>query len=85
MFPAAAPLAGSSNEAAAPICGFRSGVSIAPRKGDAVLFWSQMLVGGVDANATHASCPVVSGSKWTATLWMRATPFKGGDVVVTRR
>lgn len=42
-----------------------------PHKGSALLFWSLRLDGSTDQSSMHAGCPVVRGTKWTATKWMR--------------
>ena len=47
------------------------GLSMAPVKGDAV-FWYNLHRNGTGFFATrHASCPVLSGSKWVANKWIR--------------
>lgn len=52
------------------------GAAVQPVAGDALLFWSQELVGGADERAAHASCAAPAGDKWVATLWMRAREWK---------
>lgn len=42
-----------------------------PRRGDAVLFWSLKPNGEFDERSLHGGCPVVSGTKWVATKWIR--------------
>lgn len=46
------------------------GLSVRPRKGDALVFWSMKPGGELDAGSNHGSCPVVQGEKWTATKWI---------------
>lgn len=53
----------------------KKGISVAPRKGDALLFWSQKLDGNIDPATSHGSCPVVAGEKWSATKWLRQKAF----------
>ncbi|XP_057309896.1 prolyl 4-hydroxylase subunit alpha-1-like isoform X1 [Hydractinia symbiolongicarpus] len=46
------------------------GLSVPPKKGDAV-FWYNLYRNGTGIQDTeHASCPVVSGSKWVANKWI---------------
>lgn len=47
------------------------GLSVKPRKGDAVLFWSMGLDGQSDPYSLHGGCEVLAGEKWSATKWMR--------------
>jgi prolyl 4-hydroxylase len=47
-----------------------------PRKGDALLFWSVTPDGKFDDRSLHGACPVVSGTKWVATKWMRDKPLR---------
>jgi len=45
-------------------------VALSPRKGSAA-FWHNLLPSGqVDERTRHASCPVLSGSKWISTFWI---------------
>uniref|UniRef100_A0A7M5XCK6 procollagen-proline 4-dioxygenase n=1 Tax=Clytia hemisphaerica TaxID=252671 RepID=A0A7M5XCK6_9CNID len=47
----------------------RLGISVSPNKGDAV-FWYNLFRNGQGIDDTlHASCPVISGSKWVANKW----------------
>ncbi|KAI8475859.1 MAG: hypothetical protein J3K34DRAFT_382451 [Monoraphidium minutum] len=48
---------------------------VAPRKGDALLFYSLAPDGAVDSRSLHASCPVKRGEKWVATKWIFHRPF----------
>jgi len=52
-------------------CGAK-GLSVPPRKGDAVLFWSLDPEGREDPDSLHGGCPVLAGTKWSATKWMRS-------------
>ncbi|CAI5493712.1 unnamed protein product [Closterium sp. Naga37s-1] len=51
------------------------GLKVKPRMGDALLFWSIYPNGTIDPTSLHGSCPVVKGSKWVATKWIRDKPF----------
>lgn len=58
-------------------CGgeLKKGICVEPKKGDALLFWSQKLDGAVDPTTSHGSCTVVGGEKWSATKWLRVSTF----------
>ena len=45
------------------------------RIGDALLFLNVDAAGRPDAKSRHAGLPVVKGTKWIATRWLRASPF----------
>eukprot|EP00775_Hariotina_reticulata_P010978 gene10978-11133_t len=52
-------------------CGSK-GVSVKPKVGDALLFWSLKPDGKTkDTKSLHAGCPVIKGDKWSATKWIR--------------
>ncbi|KAL4422743.1 hypothetical protein ABPG75_008940 [Micractinium tetrahymenae] len=56
-------------------CG-QKGVAVKPRKGDALLFFSLHVNGKKkDAYSLHAGCPVVRGTKFSATSWIHVAPF----------
>jgi prolyl 4-hydroxylase len=44
--------------------------SIPPKKGDAVLFYSQTPDGHLDPNSLHGAGPVLKGTKWGANVWV---------------
>ena len=52
-----------------------SGLSIAGRTGDVLLFCNTDTVGRPDAASRHAGLPVTTGHKWLATRWIRAEPY----------
>lgn len=54
----------------------RGNVAAKPKKGDAILFHSLRPDGSSDPYALHTGCPVVRGSKWTATTWIHSKPFR---------
>ncbi|KAG2493976.1 hypothetical protein HYH03_007903 [Edaphochlamys debaryana] len=61
-------------------------VAFAPKRGDALLFWSINPDGqSEDFHASHTGCPVISGVKWTATKWIHAKPFRAGEMAPGRR
>ena len=51
-------------------------VAVKPRKGDGLLFWSITPENEIDPKSMHAGCPVLKGTKWTATKWIHARPFR---------
>lgn len=54
----------------------QKGIHVKPRRGDALLFYSLTPEGGKDESSLHASCPVVTGDKWSATKWIRQRTFE---------
>ncbi|EPS68098.1 hypothetical protein M569_06675 [Genlisea aurea] len=73
IFPAA-----KGNFSAAPElseCGKR-GLSVKPRMGDALLFWSMHPDATLDPSSLHGGCPVIKGNKWSSTKWMHVGEYK---------
>ncbi|KAG2487816.1 hypothetical protein HYH03_013660 [Edaphochlamys debaryana] len=59
-------------------CAAAWGISVRPRKGDALLFYDMDIMGQAgDRKALHASCPTLKGMKWTATKWIHNKPYMG--------
>lgn len=52
-----------------------TGVSVIPKAGMCCLFASTDVYGQVDPLSLHAAEPVVAGTKWISTLWLRAGCF----------
>lgn len=52
-----------------------SGLAVAGRGGDAILFANVLSDGAPDPRSRHAGLPVHQGTKWLATRWIRARPF----------
>merc|ERR1711871_426884 len=52
-------------------CDLKSALKIKPKKGRAVLFYNQLPDGSLDHNSEHGGCPVASGRKWAANVWIR--------------
>lgn len=50
-------------------------LTIAPRAGDAIIFHNSDAAGRPLAHARHAGEPVIQGTKWLATRWIRARPY----------
>ncbi|XP_063969551.1 prolyl 4-hydroxylase subunit alpha-1-like [Lytechinus pictus] len=48
-----------------------AGAKIKPGKGSAIFWYNLFRNGRVDERTKHGSCPVISGSKWVANIWMR--------------
>ncbi|KAL7547672.1 hypothetical protein ACHAWF_010953 [Thalassiosira exigua] len=44
--------------------------AVPPRRGDAILFYSQRPDGTLDKRSLHGACPVLKGTKWGANLWV---------------
>ncbi|KAK4790990.1 hypothetical protein SAY86_031403 [Trapa natans] len=49
----------------------KRGLSIKPKMGDALLFWSMRPDATLDESSLHGGCPVIKGNKWSSTKWMR--------------
>ncbi|WOL07200.1 putative prolyl 4-hydroxylase 3 [Canna indica] len=56
-------------------CG-KKGLSVKPKMGDALLFWSMKPDATLDPYSLHGGCPVTEGNKWSATKWMRVHEYK---------
>ena len=52
------------------------GIKVAPKRGDALLFWSLDSTMKEDVYSMHAGAPVVDGVKWTMTVWIHSGPFR---------
>lgn len=48
-----------------------TGIKYKPRAGDALLFWSYTPEHTQDKHSLHGGCPVINGTKWTMTKWIR--------------
>eukprot|EP00887_Chlorella_sp_A99_P006961 scaffold2.g6961.t1 len=65
--PAAGALEGEEGSQKRPL-----GLSIVPKQGRAIIFWSRLPDGGEDVASLHAADPVgPGGTKWVATRWCR--------------
>ncbi|PSC72973.1 putative prolyl 4-hydroxylase 6 [Micractinium conductrix] len=65
-------------------CGAK-GVAVKPRKGDALLFYSLKVdAQKKDAFSLHAGCPVVTGTKYSATSWIHVSPWGAAPVSKTQ-
>ncbi|MCU6454053.1 2OG-Fe(II) oxygenase [Sphingomonas sp. A2-49] len=51
------------------------GLTITPRTGDAIIFDNLDGSGNPTPRARHAGAPVIQGTKWLATRWIRARAF----------
>ncbi|KAF0930716.1 hypothetical protein E2562_034911 [Oryza meyeriana var. granulata] len=54
----------------------KKGLSVKPKMGDALLFWSMRPDGTLDPSSLHGGCPVIKGNKWSSTKWMRVHEYK---------
>ncbi|CAN4109802.1 unnamed protein product [Withania somnifera] len=55
-------------------CG-KGGLSVKPKMGDALLFWSMKPDATLDPSSLHGGCPVIKGNKWSSTKWMRVHEY----------
>ncbi|XVF59311.1 hypothetical protein PTKIN_Ptkin07bG0265600 [Pterospermum kingtungense] len=51
------------------------GLKVKPRMGDGFLFYSLFPNNTIDQTSLHGSCPVVKGTKWVVTKWIRDQDF----------
>ncbi|XP_010467565.1 PREDICTED: prolyl 4-hydroxylase 5 [Camelina sativa] len=56
-------------------CG-KEGLSVLPKKRDALLFWNMRPDASLDPSSLHGGCPVVKGNKWSSTKWYHVHEFK---------
>lgn len=56
-------------------CG-KGGLSVKPKRGDALLFWSMKPDASLDSSSLHGGCPVIKGDKWSATKWIRVNEYQ---------
>ncbi|CAI8608972.1 unnamed protein product [Vicia faba] len=56
-------------------CG-KKGLSIKPKMGGAILFWSMKPDSSLDPSSLHGSCPVIKSDKWSATKWLHVGEVK---------
>ncbi|KAK1273150.1 hypothetical protein QJS04_geneDACA009668 [Acorus gramineus] len=56
-------------------CG-KKGLSVKPKMGDALLFWSLRPDATLDPLSLHGGCPVIKGNKWSSTKWMHLNEYK---------
>lgn len=55
----------------------KGGVAALARKGNAILFWGMRPDSvHMDYASMHTGCPVIKGTKWSATKWLHAAPFR---------
>jgi prolyl 4-hydroxylase len=52
-----------------------AGVTVVPKQGSAVYFEYQDAQGRLDHLTLHAGLPVIRGTKWIATRWIRERAF----------
>ncbi|EOY15128.1 2-oxoglutarate (2OG) and Fe(II)-dependent oxygenase superfamily protein isoform 2 [Theobroma cacao] len=56
-------------------CG-KQGLSVKPKMGDALLFWSMRPDATLDPSSLHGGCPVIMGNKWSSTKWIHVEEYK---------
>uniref|UniRef100_A0A803LIT9 procollagen-proline 4-dioxygenase n=1 Tax=Chenopodium quinoa TaxID=63459 RepID=A0A803LIT9_CHEQI len=54
----------------------KRGLSVKPKMGDALLFWSMRPDATLDSSSLHGGCPVIKGNKWSSTKWMHVEEYK---------
>ncbi|PKI75141.1 hypothetical protein CRG98_004476 [Punica granatum] len=54
----------------------KQGLSVRPKMGDALLFWSMRPDATLDPTSLHGGCPVIRGNKWSSTKWMHLEEYK---------
>ncbi|KAG5530138.1 hypothetical protein RHGRI_030492 [Rhododendron griersonianum] len=54
----------------------KKGLSVKPKMGDALLFWSMKPDGTLDSSSLHGACPVIKGNKWSSTKWLHVGEYK---------
>ncbi|CAN6232849.1 unnamed protein product [Urochloa humidicola] len=54
----------------------RRGLSVKPKMGDALLFYSMKPDATLDPLSLHGGCPVIHGNKWSSTKWMHVHEYK---------
>jgi prolyl 4-hydroxylase len=47
------------------------GIGVKPQKGSAIVWYNLQKSGQVDGRLMHAGCPILVGSKWVCTKWLR--------------
>jgi prolyl 4-hydroxylase len=50
-------------------CNGEGGIRVAPKKGNAVMWYNMLEDGNGDKDALHEACPVLKGEKWGMNLW----------------
>ncbi|KAG7623032.1 Oxoglutarate/iron-dependent dioxygenase [Arabidopsis suecica] len=55
-------------------CG-KEGLSVLPKKRDALLFWSMKPDASLDPCSLHGGCPVIKGNKWSSTKWFHVHEY----------
>ena len=64
------PTAGGETTFPLAKVGKEEGLTVTPKKGKAVLFYSQFPDGNVDDESLHEARPVTKGEKWLANIWV---------------
>ncbi|OEL38067.1 putative prolyl 4-hydroxylase 3 [Dichanthelium oligosanthes] len=62
----------------------KRGMSVKPKMGDALLFWSMKPDGSLDLKSLHGASPVIKGDKWSATKWLHVHEYKLRSLVMHR-
>ncbi|KAM7517306.1 hypothetical protein LguiA_006889 [Lonicera macranthoides] len=54
----------------------KKGLSVKPKMGDALLFWSMRPDATLDPSSLHGGCPVIKGNKWSSTKWLHVEEYR---------
>ncbi|KAH9261612.1 hypothetical protein BASA81_000268 [Batrachochytrium salamandrivorans] len=71
------PEVGGSTTFPKAVVGKQAGLEVKPKRGKAVLFYSQHPDGNVDDESLHEARPVTQGEKWLANVWVHDKMFWG--------
>ena len=63
-------LTSEETKAKMPSCMDGVALAVKPKKGSAVLFYNQLHDGKLDINSEHGGCPIASGVKYGANVWI---------------
>ncbi|CAH2076577.1 unnamed protein product [Thlaspi arvense] len=59
----------------------KGGLSVSPKKRDALLFWSMRPDGSQDPCSKHGGSPVLKGNKWASTKWLHFQEHKFNTII----
>ncbi|XP_047173403.1 probable prolyl 4-hydroxylase 10 [Vigna umbellata] len=54
----------------------RKGLSVKPKRGDTLLFWSMRPDASLDPSSLHGGYPVIKENKWSSIKWMHLHEYK---------
>eukprot|EP00899_Mesostigma_viride_P022232 jgi/Mesvir1/3193/Mv16347-RA.3 len=74
-FPLAVPMPGYNETATCGGEAQKTGVSVIPKMGDAIMILNRKEDETMDPKSSHAGCPVLAGEKWVIAKWIRDGPL----------